>query len=116
MPVTLSGPAVSCRRRPSFFGGRYEWTDHQGFDPNRDNRHFWRGGLSDLLGWVGASRVLGRLHARGLFSALPRPRTRTGRLGPARQDDEELQGSHAENCSVRTRLSLSRVLARDEQS
>jgi len=38
----LVGPAVSCRR-PSFLGGRYEWTDHQAFDPNRDNRHFERG-------------------------------------------------------------------------
>ena len=33
----------------------------EGFDPNRYNRHFWRGGFSDLLGRVGASGVLGRL-------------------------------------------------------
>jgi hypothetical protein len=50
MPVTLSGRRCRAAGSP-FFGSRYEWTDHQGFDPNRDNRHFWRGGFSDC--WVG---------------------------------------------------------------
>jgi hypothetical protein len=40
---------------------RYDGTDHQAFDPNRDNRHFKRGSIYGLLGWLGASRVLGRL-------------------------------------------------------
>ncbi len=41
MPVTLSAGGVV----PSalFFGGRHEWTTHQAFDPNRDNRDFGRG-------------------------------------------------------------------------
>ena len=42
MARDLVASAVSCRR-PSFLDGQYEWTDHQAFDPNRDNRHFERG-------------------------------------------------------------------------
>jgi hypothetical protein len=59
-PVTLSGSAVSCHRLP-VLSDRYGGTDHQAFDPHRDNRHFKRGSICGLLGRLGASRVLGRL-------------------------------------------------------
>jgi hypothetical protein len=59
-PVTLS--ARRCRAAGLLFvGDRYDGTDHQAFDPNRDNRHFKRGSICGLLGRLGASRVLGRL-------------------------------------------------------
>jgi hypothetical protein len=41
MTRDLVGPAVSCRR-PSLISWMIDidGTDHQAFDPNRDNRHF----------------------------------------------------------------------------
>jgi hypothetical protein len=54
-----------------FVGDRYDGTDHQAFDPNRDNRHFKRGSICGLLGRVGASRVLGRLPGPVQRVALP---------------------------------------------
>jgi hypothetical protein len=62
-----------------------------------------------------AKNTTGRLHARGLFSALRCARTRTDRWGPASRDHEEPPASRGENCSGRTRRSSSLVLARDEQ-
>ena len=50
---------------------RYDGTDHQAFDPNRDNRHFKRDSICGLLGRLGASRVLGRL--RGLVQRVTLP-------------------------------------------
>jgi hypothetical protein len=70
MARDLVGSAVSCRR-PLFLGDRYDGTDHQAFDPNRDNRHFKRDSICGLLGRLGASRVLGRL--RGLVQRVTLP-------------------------------------------
>jgi hypothetical protein len=65
------GSAVSCRRRSFFMSDRYDGTDHQAFDPNRDDRHFKRDSICGLLGRLGASRVLGRL--RGLVQRVTLP-------------------------------------------
>src|SRR5882757_9144605 len=56
MPVTLSGR----RRRaagPPLSVVDMNWTDHQAFDPNRDNCHFKRGSICGLLGRLGVCRV-----------------------------------------------------------
>ena len=65
------GSAMSCRRRSFFMSDRYDGTDHQAFDPNRDDRHFKRDSICGLLGRLGASRVLGRL--RGLVQRVTLP-------------------------------------------
>jgi len=65
------GSAVSCRRPSFFMSDRYDGTDHQAFDPNRDDRHFKRDSICGLLGRLGASRVLGRL--RGLVQRVTLP-------------------------------------------
>jgi hypothetical protein len=60
-PVTLLAGGVVPPTLPYLMDDRYDGTDHQAFDPNRDNRHFKRGSICGLLGRLGASRVLGRL-------------------------------------------------------
>jgi hypothetical protein len=71
MARDLVGSAVSCRRPSFFMSDRYDGTDHQAFDPNRDDRHFKRDSICGLLGRLGASRVLGRL--RGLVQRVTLP-------------------------------------------
>jgi hypothetical protein len=60
-PVTLSARRRRAAGPPYFMDDRYDGTDHQAFDPNRDNRHFKRGNICGLLGRLGASRILDRL-------------------------------------------------------
>src|ERR1700686_1078635 len=53
------GSAVSCRRRSFFLSDRYDGTDHQAFDPNRDDRFSRPYTIRVLLGRLGHSRVFG---------------------------------------------------------
>ena len=61
MTRDLVGRRCRAAGPPLSMDDRYDGTDHQAFDPNRDNRHFKRGSICGLLGRLGASRVLGRL-------------------------------------------------------
>jgi len=70
-PVTLSARLGRTAGPPYSMGDRYDGTDHQAFDPNRDDRHFKRDSICGLLGRLGASRVLGRL--RGLVQRVTLP-------------------------------------------
>jgi hypothetical protein len=58
--MTVRGSGRITARPPRFPAGLIPIT---GAPSQGDDRHFWRGGFSHLLGWVGASRVLGRLQA-----------------------------------------------------